>query len=173
MPKTHKVPKGKSRKLWYVSGGPFIIAEKGPNFTYILIQCSYMRPLKSVINAVNLRRYHDPKTTRQDLSYKTENQPTEDKQDSSQPNQEQQDDINPQVNQIHRAQRTNFKPLTDESKIFKIILKGRFRNGQCEFRIEWESGKRTWESDTVFSDEMLQDINRQYTVKGDRQKYTK
>uniref|UniRef100_K1R8J7 BTB and MATH domain-containing protein 38 n=1 Tax=Magallana gigas TaxID=29159 RepID=K1R8J7_MAGGI len=49
----------------------------------------------------------------------------------------------------------------------------RFRNGQCEFRIEWESGKRTWESDTVFSDEMLQDINRQYTVKGDRQKYTK
>lgn len=99
--------------------------------------------------------------------------PTEDKQDSSQPNQEQQDDINPQVNQIHRAQRTNFKPLTDQSKIFKIILKGRFRNRQCEFRIEWESGKRTWESDTVFSDEMLQDINRQYTVKGDRQKYTK
>lgn len=51
--------------------------------------------------------------------------------------------------------------LTDESKIIKIILKGRFRNGQCEFRIEWESGKRTWKSDTVFSNEMLQDINRQ------------
>lgn len=26
---------------------------------------------------------------------------------------------------------------------------------------------------TLSSDEMLQDINRQYTVKGDRQKYTK
>lgn len=72
-----------------------------------------MRPFKSVINAVNLRRYHDPETTRQDLSYKTKNQPTEDKQDSSQPNQEQQDDIYPQLNQIHRAQRTSFKPLTD------------------------------------------------------------
>lgn len=133
-----------------------------------------MKPLKSVINAVNLGRYHDPKTTRQDLSYKTKNQPPE---------------INRIVHNQTRNNRMIYTPssikfiglkeqvlnhsLTDESKIFKIILKGRFRNGQCEFRIEWESGKRTWESDTVFSDEMLQDINRQYTVKGDRQKYTK
>lgn len=130
-----------------------------------------MRPLKSVINAVNLRRYHDPETTRQDLSYNTENQPTQDTQDDSQSNQEQPNEIHPQPNQNHRVQRA--KQLTDESYIFKRILKGRFRNGQREFRIEWESGERTWEPDTVFSDEMLQDINRQYTVKGDRRKYTK
>lgn len=169
--KIHKVPKGKSKKLWDVSGGPFIISKKGPNFTYKLIRCSNMRPLKSVINAVNLRRYHDPETTRQDLSYNTENQPTQDTQDDSQSNQEQPNEIHPQPNQNHRVQRA--KQLTDESFIFKRILKGRFRNGQREFRIEWESGERTWEPDTVFSDEMLQDINRQYTVKGDRRKYTK
>ena len=52
--KIQKVPKGQSRKLYDVSGGPFVISEKGPNFTYKLIRCSNMRPLKSCIAKIML-----------------------------------------------------------------------------------------------------------------------
>lgn len=55
--KIHKVPKGVSGKLYDISGGPFLISEKGPNYTYKLIRVSNMRPLKSLINASNIRLY--------------------------------------------------------------------------------------------------------------------
>ena len=175
--KIQKVPKGQSRKLYDVSGGPFVISEKGPNFTYKLIRCSNMRPLKSLINASNLRRYYDPETARDQLSYNNtqDAQPTQNSQmlDDNQP-QRQPDDQIPQPNPPDPPQGPRRKkPLSDETYIFKKILKGRFKNGQREFRIEWESGQRTWEPDSVFSDEMLKDINRQYTLRGTQRKYTK
>lgn len=75
--KIHKVPKRFSRKLYDKSGGPFVISEKGPNYTYKLIRVSNMRPLKSLINATNIRPYYDPDVHRADLSYNNQpDQPT-------------------------------------------------------------------------------------------------
>lgn len=64
------------------------------------------------------------------------------------------------------------KPVSDQTYVFNRIRKGRFRNGQREFRIEWETGERTWEPDSVFSDDMLRDINGEYTPKGTKMMYT-
>lgn len=64
------------------------------------------------------------------------------------------------------------KPVSDQTYVFKRIIKGRFRNDQREFRIEWETGESTWEPDSVFSDDILRDINKEYTLKGTKRKYT-
>lgn len=65
--KIHKVPKDVSRKLYDKSDGPFIISEKGPNYTYKLIRVSNMRPLKSLINAAYIRPYYDPDVNEQTI----------------------------------------------------------------------------------------------------------
>lgn len=66
------------KKVWDVSGVLSSIQKKGPNFTYKLMRCSNTIHLRSVINSINLRRYHDPETTLLSLSYNTENQLTKD-----------------------------------------------------------------------------------------------
>lgn len=167
--KIHKVPKGVSRKLYDKSGGPFLISEKGPNYTYKLIRVSNMRPLKSLINAANLRPYYDPEIHRAGLSFNTQqDQLVQDTQNADQSQPLPLTHIpNPPIPQ---AQRRN--PVSDETYVFKRIIKGRFRNGQREFRIEWETGERTWEPDSVFSDDMLRDINKEFTLKGAKRKYT-
>lgn len=166
--KIHKVPKGVSRKLYDKSGGPFLISEKGPNYTYKLIRVSNMRPLKSLINASNIRPYYDPEVHRADLSYQTQL----DQQDGTQTdNQTQLIPVPPAQNPPLPLQQRR-KPVSDKTYIFKRIIKGRFRNGHREFRIEWETGERTWEPDQVFSDDMLRDINKEYTLRGTKRKYT-
>lgn len=169
--KIHKVPKGVSRKLYHKSGGPFIISEKGPNYTYKLIRVSNMRPLKTLINAANIRPYYDPGVHRADLSYNNRpNQPATPL-DSQANDQSQQIALPPALNPpMLQTQRR--KPVSDQTYVFKRIIKGRFRNDQREFRIEWETGESTWEPDSVFSDDMLRDINKEYTLKGTKRKYT-
>lgn len=163
--KIHKVPKRFSRKLYDKSGGPFVISEKGPNYTYKLIRVSNMRPLKSLINATNIRPYYDPDVHRADLSYNNQpDQPTTPL--DSQPNDPSQQIALPPAPNHPVPQTQRRKPVSDKTYVFKRIIKGRFRKGQREFRIEWETGERTWEPDSVFSDDMLRDINREYTLKG-------
>lgn len=73
-----KYPQENQKKVWDVSGVLSSIQKKGPNFTYKLMRCSNTIHLRSVINSINLRRYHDPETTLLSLSYNTENQLTKD-----------------------------------------------------------------------------------------------
>lgn len=76
--KPTKYPQENQKKVWDVSGVLSSIQKKGPNFTYKLMRCSNTIHLRSVINSINLRRYHDPETTLLSLSYNTENQLTKD-----------------------------------------------------------------------------------------------
>lgn len=73
-----KYPQENQKKVWDVPGVLSSIQKKGPNFTYKLMRCSNTIHLRSVINSINLRRYHDPETTLLSLSYNTENQLTKD-----------------------------------------------------------------------------------------------
>lgn len=66
------------KKVWDVSGVLLSIQKKRTNFTYKLMRCSNTIHLRSVINSITLRRYHDPETTLLYLSYNTENQLTKD-----------------------------------------------------------------------------------------------
>lgn len=63
--KVNKVPKGLSRKLFNKSEGPYRIVELGPNFTYKLRRCSDNKLHASMMNASNLKYYHDPEIHRQ------------------------------------------------------------------------------------------------------------
>lgn len=130
-----------------------------------------MRPLKILINAVNIRLYYDPDVHRADHSFNNRPDQPATPLDSQANDQSQQIALPPALNpSLPHTQRR--KPVSDQTYVFKRIIKGRFRNGQREFRIEWETGERTWEPDSVFSDDMLRDINREYTLKGTKRKYT-
>lgn len=63
--KVNKVPKGLSSKLFDKSEGPYRIVEIGPNFTYKLRRCSDNKLHASMMNASNLKYYHDPEIHRQ------------------------------------------------------------------------------------------------------------
>lgn len=63
--KVNKVPKGLSSKLFDKSEGPYRIVELGPNFTYKLRRCSDNKLHASMMNASNLKYYHDPEIHRQ------------------------------------------------------------------------------------------------------------
>lgn len=63
--KVNKVPKGLSSKLFEKSEEPYRIVELGPNFTYNLRRFSDNKPHASMMNASNLKYYHDPEIHKQ------------------------------------------------------------------------------------------------------------
>lgn len=62
--KVNKVPKGLSSKLYDKADGPYRIVDVGPNFTYKLRRCSDNKLHGSMMNASNLKLYHDPEVMR-------------------------------------------------------------------------------------------------------------
>lgn len=77
--KTHKFPKGQSRKLCDKASGPYRIEEIGPNYTYAIRRQSDLKKSASLINATNLQLYTHPDPIRQKLSA----EPTQDNPNNS------------------------------------------------------------------------------------------
>lgn len=65
--KVNKVPKGLSSKLFEKLEEPYRIVELGPNFTYKLRRFYFSdnKPHASMMNASNLKYYHDPEIHKQ------------------------------------------------------------------------------------------------------------
>lgn len=62
--------------------------------------------------------------------------------------------------------------LHDSNKKWKLnrLLAGRYKHGRREIRVEWENGSRTWEPDSSFDREMLEEIDKKFTKHGKRRK---
>lgn len=75
--KINKVPKGLSSKLHDKADGPYEIIELGPNFTYKLKRCSDNKVHQSLMNATNLKIYHDPSEHREHLDDYDRQPPTQ------------------------------------------------------------------------------------------------
>ena len=185
--KVNKVPTGMSSKLHDKSDGPFRIVEIGPNYTYKLVRCDNNKVHPSLLNATNLKLYHDPKVVRQNLDNHAQvDEPTqgndviqngqnEQVNEPEQADREVQDDHPAQDNQpAPEGQGTqNDQPeQVDPNKKwdFKRLVKGRFRNGRREIRVEWNDNSRTWEPDASFDADMLEKIDRIFTKRGSRKK---
>lgn len=160
--KVNYIPKGQSRKMTDKSEGPYVIMEKGPNFTYKLRNVETNKVRQSLVNASQLKPYKAPVVYR----------------DHSQ-------DQNTQRGFFQDVAPTNSQnveptpgPSTqntqhDPNKRFKIkeILRGRKRhNRPREFRILWETGQRTWEPETVFDEEDRKELDRLFTKIGTKRK---
>ena len=53
---------------------------------------------------------------------------------------------------------------------FSKIIRGRFKNGQRQFFIEWLDGSKSWEPDTNFDKDLMEDVDREYTKHGKERK---
>lgn len=198
--KINKVPKGLSIKLHDKADGPYEIIELGPNFTYKLKRCSDNKVHQSLMNATNLKIYHDPSEHREHLDDYDRQPPTQQTQppdppgqldDNTNPSQEDQVNNNneiPDTPQTANGRGDVIPPTDDETsqhqdqplpavpqepnKQWKLrnFLAGRFRNGRREIRVEWDDGTKTWEPDHCFDGEVLDEINRKFTKIGTRRK---
>lgn len=99
--KINKVPKGLSSKLHDKADGPYEIIRLGPNFTYKLQRCSDNKIHQSMMNATNLKLYHDPEEHRGHLD--------EDNRPPPQQQQQQQQQLHDQSNAAdqHRDDQTD------------------------------------------------------------------
>lgn len=75
--KIKKVPKGLSSKLHDKAEGPYEIIGLGPNFTFKLKRCSDNKVHQSLMNATNLKIYHDPSEHREHLDEYERQPPTQ------------------------------------------------------------------------------------------------
>lgn len=90
--KINKVPKGLSSKLHDKADGPYEIIRLGPNFTYKLQRCSDNKIHQSMMNATNLKLYHDPEEHRGHLD--EDNRPPPQQQQQQQQQQQLHDQSN-------------------------------------------------------------------------------
>lgn len=62
--------------------------------------------------------------------------------------------------------------LHDPNKKWKLnrLLAGRYKHGRREIRVEWENSSRTWEPDSSFDREMLEEIDKKFTKHGKRRR---
>ena len=105
--KVNKVPTGMSSKLHDKSDGPFRIVQIGPNYTYKLVRCDNNKAHPSLVNATNLKVYHDPKIHRQKYDNLDQNAGADIPAQANQPQQVNQPahvDQNQQVDQPAQAQ---------------------------------------------------------------------
>lgn len=72
---------------------------------------------------------------------------------------------NPLVNQNTQVNADN-RPKFD----IRNIKRGKFQNGRRYLRVEWQDGSRSWEPDSSFDPDMLEEINYMYTKMGKRRK---
>lgn len=164
--KNHKVPKGLSKKLHDKADGPYKIIELGPHFTYKLQKISDGNKLKSFQNATNLRIFRPPEVHRQ--KYAIPPTASEDDSDSqSEPEIDTQPEMDPEPNNDNVDDTVD---NTLDKFQFSKIIRGRIRNGQRQFYIEWLDGSRSWEPDANFDEDLLKDVNREYTKEGKKRK---
>ena len=65
--KINKRTPGLTNKLQIKWEGPYYITQKGPHDTYRIADCETHKARKALVNAKNLKKYHDPRNYRQDL----------------------------------------------------------------------------------------------------------
>ncbi|KAK3098824.1 hypothetical protein FSP39_023446 [Pinctada imbricata] len=178
--KVTKTPKGMSSKLHDKADRPFRIIQIGPNYTYKLVRCDNNKVHPSFINATNLKAYHDPNVLRTNIGTNSNDESQSDQQqvqsDQSRPSnrivrqQSSQDQSNNSAARApvdHCSQNgTSHRNDADKKWVFKRFLRGRFKHGKREIRVEWESNERTWEPDESFDDDVLEKINRIFTKRG-------
>ena len=68
MQNNKRIP-GLSSKLQPKHTGPYYIKEIGPNYTYKLRDCQTDKPVKAMVNASRLVRYHDPNVVKPHLRH--------------------------------------------------------------------------------------------------------
>ena len=169
--KVTKVPKGLSSKLYDKSDGPYRIIECGPNYTYRIKRCSDNKVNPSLINASNLKHYHDPNTHRdrfeQDNAEPPNNVDDTDDRQHIPPDQIADGNVNDSQTQANDQDGTQTEADPPQKLWkFKNLLRGRFKRGKREIRVEWENGQRTWEPDAAFPADLLEYINKRFTKTG-------
>ncbi|KAK3101592.1 hypothetical protein FSP39_004699 [Pinctada imbricata] len=190
---SHHVPKGQSAKLTDKCIGPYRITECGSNYTYQLKRVSDNKIHPSLMNAIHLKHYHSPTSSRAHLEPK---EPDEDSDDTQPLSDQDTDNIPASTSQPGPSPVT----LRDESNVqssptspdhtipsdqppsdppnnrsdrlwnIKYIPSAKFKNGKRLIRVVWENDSRTWEPDDVFPPDVLADINRRFTKTGKRRR---
>ena len=148
-----------SSKLYVKAEGPYSIIECGPNYTYKIKRCSDNKVNPSLINATNLKRYHDPNTHRAGF---------EPQSDSETENETESDESGDETTGTPQSHSDSQNSQGNSQRIWKInkLPVGRFKNGRREIRVEWENGEKTWEPDYVFPPDVLEYVNKRFTKMG-------
>ena len=163
----HQFPKSQSAKLYDKAQGPYRIIALGPNYTYKLRRCSDNKVHQSLISAIHLKHFYDPKVYR----------------DQPPPGQPQPPPGQPQP--PCQQPPTKHKPATSKhcpasgpaktkasNKLYTIKATpfAKFQNGKRLIRVIWEDGTRTWEPVQSFDPTTLEHLNRIFNKTGQRRK---
>ena len=106
-----------------------------------------------------------------DVDQQDDNSQHGDNVDVDQPDDNSQCGDNRNVNHQDDNHQGNAQNKNDaKTHTYKKIHGAKFKGGERLFRVEWMDGTRTWEPDKSFDDDILKELNREYTKSGKKKK---
>ena len=193
--KVHQVPVGLSPKLVEKYEGPYYISEMGPNYTYKIRSCTNRKEHKSLVNASELKHYHDPNILSQqnnDNSLANSQMSTQSNTQgsyadtgnasgtsvdntpniaqSSNTSSDQSHDSTVNTSQTNNSTNDNKSQgqSTSHQRSYPYTVKKilKYRHKDQYFRIEWSDGSRSWEPQENLHPSLVEQYFRRYNKQG-------